>query len=115
MKIDVLDNYQNIKILGMNFSPIVHLRNISNFNEVLSKLKYKFSSQGYKMMDYAKRYIIIKCNFYNSLLYIKYLKQIYKDWFKRELRNWLKANLIFITLLSNKFCNRALHASLVEE
>ena len=33
--------------------------------------------------------------FYNSLLHIKNLKLNYKDWFKRELRNWLKANLIF--------------------
>jgi hypothetical protein len=100
IKIDVLDNNQNIKISGTKFIFIEHSRKILNFYEIFFQLKHKII-QSYKIINIAKRYIMIKFNFYNSLLHTKYLKQVYKDWLIRELRNWLKANLNLIIFLSN--------------
>ena len=104
-KIDELDKYDTIKILGMKFSLIEHPRNgllmILNLNDGFFKLKYKFSGPGYKMINIAKRYIIPKYNFYNSLLYNAALKDDYRNWFKKELRNWLKSSIVTVKISDN--------------
>ena len=90
--IDELGNCQSINILGMNFNPIEHSRKslmmILNFKKIFFKIRYKFSSQGYKMINTLKRDIFAKLS--NS----KYSKQDYNNWFKVGLRNWLKSNFV---------------------
>ena len=101
IKIDEIDNHKCIKTIGMKSNTTENQRQILKFNEAFLKSKYKPSDSGYKMFNITKKYIIAKCNFYNSLLYTKYLKKVNKDWFKRELRNWLKANLVKFPYLDN--------------
>ena len=101
IKAKEFDNYQSIKTSVIKFSSIEYSREKLNFNEILFNSKYKFSGPCYKMINIAKRNITSKCNFYNSLLYTKHLKQDYKNLLKRELRNWLKANLIIVKISNN--------------
>jgi hypothetical protein len=81
-KLIELYSYQSVGISDVSFIPIVHPKKVWNFNILIG----------------AKGSIISKFNFYNNSLCADSLKQDYKDWFKRELRNWLKANLVFVKI-----------------
>ena len=116
----------DIKIINENLSNEIKLNNNwigkppNTKRFCFSQNKYRFKiiiNKGYKMINIAKRYIISKVNFYNSLLYIKNLKQDYKDLFKRELRNWLKAYLINIKISDNiivKFSNNIIYDDIAQ-
>jgi hypothetical protein len=77
-----LDNYQSINIFGTNNDPMEHSKKSLNFNEALFKLKYKSFDKGYNTINKAKRYIKL-------------------DWFKSELRIWLKESLVIVKISDN--------------
>jgi hypothetical protein len=76
------DNDQNINIFGTCYDPMEHSRKPLNFNAAFFKLKYKSFVKGYNTINKVKRYIKL-------------------DWFKRELRIWLKASLVFVKISDN--------------
>ena len=88
IKFDELDNYQSIKTIGMNFSTI---ENSSGIINIAKRYFSRFSI----FITIKDLYYKIKKDRRNCL------KKVYKDWFKRELRNWLKANLVTVKIFGN--------------
>lgn len=94
-----LDNWRKVKFLGVNW----YTNNgnvLFKFHDYTWKLPNIKLSPGFIVIDFCKKFLVPKFNYYYKYLKIVNEKEadLYKQWFRRKLHDYLQKNLNMINI-----------------